>query len=166
MKKIIVLQATLFILFSSVTLSWGQQIVSEEAKRYFDRGMAAVEMAKSPADLEEAIREFQKAAELAPGWPDPYYNLGLIQEKTGRLGDALRNLRKYLELSPNSADSGDVKQLINKIEYKQEKAEESQNIIKKLTAPGKWIKISPTSAVSRFKKFFKGLGLDRGHISI
>ncbi|MDP2278615.1 MAG: hypothetical protein Q8K51_10375, partial [Nitrospirota bacterium] len=41
------------------------QIIPEEAKRHFDRGMAAVEMAKSPADYESAIKEFTQAARLA-----------------------------------------------------------------------------------------------------
>jgi len=69
-EKKFILQATLFILFSSVALSWGQQIVSEEAKRYFDRGMAAVEMAKSAEDYESAIKEFQETARIAPYWAD------------------------------------------------------------------------------------------------
>ena len=40
MKKIIVLHTTIFILFCGIALSFGQT-VSEEAKRHFDRGMAA-----------------------------------------------------------------------------------------------------------------------------
>ena len=57
------------------------QNISDEARRNFDRGMAAVEMAKSPADYKDAIKEFEKAAKLAPGWADVYYNLGMVQEK-------------------------------------------------------------------------------------
>ena len=101
----------------------GAQNVSDEAMRHFDRGQAAVEMAKTPADYEDAVREFEKAARLAPDWPDVYYNLGLIQEKVGKRADAIRNLTKYLELSPNANDSREVKKFIAKIEYKMEKAE-------------------------------------------
>jgi hypothetical protein len=46
-KKTIVLQATLFTLLFVAALSFGQQAVSEEAKRHSDRGMAAVKMAKT-----------------------------------------------------------------------------------------------------------------------
>lgn len=43
--------------------------ISDEAMRHFDRGQAAVEMAKSPADYEDAIKEFEKAMRLVPDWP-------------------------------------------------------------------------------------------------
>jgi len=35
--------------------------IPDEAMRHFDRGQAAAEMANSPADYEEAIREFKQA---------------------------------------------------------------------------------------------------------
>jgi tetratricopeptide (TPR) repeat protein len=104
------------------------QNISDEAMRYFDRGQAAVEMAKTQADYEDAIKEFEKAAKLAPEWPDVYYNLGLIQEKIGKYSDAIKNLTKYLELSPNASDSREVKKFIAKIEYKMEKALEAAKI--------------------------------------
>lgn len=44
------------ILLGGIEISFGQAI-PEEAKRYFDRGLAAVEMAKTPADYEKAIAE-------------------------------------------------------------------------------------------------------------
>jgi tetratricopeptide (TPR) repeat protein len=75
------------------------QNISDEAMHHFDRGQAAVEMAKSPTDYEDAIKEFEKAATLAPDWPDVYYNLGLIQEKLRKYDDAIKNLTKYLEFS-------------------------------------------------------------------
>jgi hypothetical protein len=119
MKKIIVLQATIFILFFGIASSFGQT-VSEEAKRHFDRGMAAVEMAKAPEDYEAAIKEFEQAARLAPDWPDVYYNLGMVQEKAEKYSDAVRSLRQYLRLAPNASDAETVKTLINKLEYKAE----------------------------------------------
>jgi len=51
------------------------ETVSEEAQRYMARGMAAVEMAETPKDYERAVREFEQAAQLAPNWPDVYFNL-------------------------------------------------------------------------------------------
>lgn len=58
MKKIIVFLASLSILLSGMNSSLAQQTVSDEAKRHFDRGMAAVEMAKSAGDYGNAIEEF------------------------------------------------------------------------------------------------------------
>ncbi|TRZ88818.1 MAG: tetratricopeptide repeat protein [Methanosarcinales archaeon] len=141
MKKIIGLQATLFILFCGITLSWGQQTISEEAKRHFDRGMAAVEMAKSPDDYAAAIKEFEQAIRLAPNWPDVYYNLGLVQEKAGKFKDAAGSLRQYLKLAPNSPDAEAVRTLADKLEFKAEQVitdEEALDIFVSLTDNSQW----------------------------
>jgi|GEM_PF-1158854 len=109
------------IIFSFVLCNDGfGQTISEEAKRYFNRGMAAVEMAKSPEDYTKAIQEFEKAAQLAPHWPDAYFNLGLVQEKAEKFGDAATNLKQYLRLAPNASDAEAVKSHISKLEYKAE----------------------------------------------
>lgn len=112
------------------------QNISDEAIRHFDRGQAAVEMATSTAGYEDAIKEFEKAARLASDWPDVYYNLGLIQEKVGKRADAIRNLTKYLELSPNATDYREVKRFIAKMDYKKEKVKAEYDKIKNLL--GTW----------------------------
>ncbi|MCD4677562.1 MAG: hypothetical protein K8S18_16445 [Desulfobacula sp.] len=58
------------------------QNIPDEARRHFDYGMAAVEMADSSDDYKSAIKEFEQAVGLAPGWADAYYNLGMVQEKS------------------------------------------------------------------------------------
>jgi len=121
MKNSIVVVPFFLVLLWGTLLSFGQQTVSEEAKRHFDRGMAAVEMAKSPEDYEPAIKEFEQAVRLAPDWPDVYYNLGMIQEKAEKYGDAIASFRNYLRLAPDAGDAETVKSLINKLEYKNEK---------------------------------------------
>jgi tetratricopeptide (TPR) repeat protein len=105
------------------------QNISDEAKRYFDRGVAAVEMAKSPADYQSAIKEFEQAINLAPGWPDVYYNLGLVQEKAEKYGDAVISFRQYLKYAPTANDVETVKSLINKLEYKRDKTDKKMEII-------------------------------------
>lgn len=114
------MQATIFILFCGIALSFGQT-VSEEARRHFYRGQAAVEMAKSPEDYAAAIEEFEQAARLAPGWPDPYYNLGLVQEKAGKFREAIVSLNRYLQLAPNAPDAAKIQEHIYKLEYKAER---------------------------------------------
>jgi len=109
----------ILMLLCAATAAFGQKI-SDEARRHFDRGMAAVEMAKTPADYEKAVVEFEKAKSLAPGWPDVYYNLGLIQDKAGMYSEAMENLRKYLHLAPDAKDAEAVRTLINKLDYKKE----------------------------------------------
>lgn len=92
------------IVIAGFSYSFGQNI-SDEARRHFDRGVAAVEMATSPADYEPAIKEFEQAARLAPDWPDVYYNLGMVQEKAEKYSDAITNLKQYLRLAPNATDA-------------------------------------------------------------
>ena len=120
MNKIFFLQTISCILFLGIGSAFGQA-VSDEAKRYFDRGVIAVELAKSPADYESAIKEFRQAASLAPDWPDVYYNLGLVQEKAESYNDAVTSLRQYLSLAPNAKDAAEVKSIIARTEYKNEK---------------------------------------------
>jgi len=106
-------------LLCAVGTAFGQKI-SDEARRHFDRGMAAVEIAKTPADYEKAVAEFEKAKTLAPDWPDVYYNLGLIQDKAGMYSEGMANLRRYLLLTPDAKDAEAVRTLINKLDYKKE----------------------------------------------
>jgi tetratricopeptide (TPR) repeat protein len=113
------------------------QNISDEARRHFDRGMAAVEMAKSPADYKDAIKEFEKAARLAPGWADVYYNLGMVQEKLNKYNEAVASFKQYLRLAPNASDTETVKSLVNKLEYKADKISEQAKIPALLV--GKWM---------------------------
>jgi len=134
----------------------GAQNVSDEAMRHFDRGQAAVEMAKTPADYEDAITEFEQAATLAPDWPNVYFNLGLIQEKVGKRVDAIRNLTKYVELSPNASDIREVKKFIAKIEYTMEKAEKKELLKALLSWSARGMGYTRTYKHLGTKKSFKG----------
>ena len=110
---------TVFLLAGLAAYTAGQN-VSDEARRYFDRGMAAVELAKSPDDFKAAINEFKQATVLAPDWADAHFNLGKVQEAVEMYTDAIASLRRYLQLAPNATDASEVASLINKIEYKAE----------------------------------------------
>jgi tetratricopeptide (TPR) repeat protein len=134
MKKTILLLATIFILLCGITSSIGQQAVSDEARRYFDRGMAAVEMAKSPEDYKAAIKEFEQAVKLAPEWPEAYRQLALAQEKAEKYRDAAASLKQYLRLAPNASDAEMVKTLINKLEYKQDQEEGVKRVYEMMTS--------------------------------
>ena len=108
-----------------ILLSWVSvalaDTVPEEAQRYMARGMAAIEMAKTPKDYERAVREFEQAAKLAPNWPDVYFNLGSVQAKAGNYGEAVRHYKRYLELAPKAPDAAKVREEIYKLEYRAEK---------------------------------------------
>ena len=142
------------------------QVIPDEAKRYFDRGVAAVELAKSPADYVSAIKEFRQAATLAPNWPDVYYNLGMVQEKAGKYNDAITSLKQYLRLAPNASDAATVKSLINKLEFKAEQEitkEVALDIYGSLSDKTKWRFVGEGSA---YKNYVQGLSRDGDRIGI
>lgn len=116
--------------------------VSEEAQRYMTRGIAAVEMAKSPGDYALAVKEFEKAARLAPDWPDIYYNLGNVQSKAGDYPSAMKSFQRYLELAPKSPDAAKVQEEIFKLEYRQERIRKVAGLV------GVWLAGKTPFAVS------------------
>jgi tetratricopeptide (TPR) repeat protein len=100
---------------------WGAP-TPEEAQRFFTRGLTAVEMAHSPADFAAAARELEKAKQIAPHWPEVYFNLGLIYKKSGKYDLAINNLRGYLKLVPEAKDAGQVREAIYRLEFLRERS--------------------------------------------
>lgn len=113
---------TAFIIIGLAAPAFGQDS-AEEARKHLVRGMAAIEMAKSDAELAAAATEFKKATELAPSMAAAWYNLGSVQSKMGQLKDAIASYRRYLILAPNADDARLVNDGIIKLEYMLERAE-------------------------------------------
>jgi tetratricopeptide (TPR) repeat protein len=87
-----------------------------------NRGAAAAKNAKDSNDFKDAAAEFEKASTLAPWMANAYYNLGVVQDKAGLYSNAIRSLKLYLMAAPNAPDTKSVQNLIDEIEYRQEKA--------------------------------------------
>ena len=96
--------------------------VPEEAERRMARGEAAFEAAKDVNGYADAMREFQAASNLAPWYSDAYFNLGIAQEKAGKVKAAMESFRFYLLAAPDGKDAADVKKRIYKLEYAAEQA--------------------------------------------
>lgn len=97
-----------------------KMIKPELLRRQMLRAQAAAETAQSFADYRKAIREFHLAAEISPQTPEIYYNLAAVQEESGAYDEAIKSLRKYLELVPAASDAQAVKDRIYKLEYKRD----------------------------------------------
>jgi len=97
-------------------------VVPEEAQRFMARGTAAVKIAKSEQDFNDAVAEFEKVTLAVPWLADAYYNLGIAQDKAGQYASAIKSLKLYLLAAPNAPDAQRVKELTYEIEYRQEKA--------------------------------------------
>ncbi len=52
---------------------------------------------------EDAVKDYNRAAELAPNWPELYNNRGLALRALGRETEAMADFAKVLELTPDSA---------------------------------------------------------------
>jgi hypothetical protein len=92
----------------------------EEARRHLVRGTAAIEMAKTDADLALAAEEFGKATELSPGWAFAWYHLGNVQSRMGRLQEAMASYKRYLALAPDDKEAGRVADELIKLEFRLE----------------------------------------------
>jgi len=109
---------------------------TEEARKHFVKGITAAETAKSPADFENAIKEFEIATGLAPNLAAAYFNLGAIQENLGRYEQAISNFRRYLQILPYAKDAQAVKEIITRTEQKFQSNKKTIEIYRKIT--GVW----------------------------
>ncbi|MCX7192098.1 MAG: PDZ domain-containing protein [Proteobacteria bacterium] len=93
-----------------------------DARRHMIRGVAAIEMAKSNAELALAADEFKRATELDPNLSAAWYNLGSVQSKLGQFDAAILSYQRYLARAPNAEDTQKVQDEIIKLEFRQEQA--------------------------------------------
>jgi len=118
--------------------------VSDAARKYMDRGIAAMEDAKGIDDFKAASDEFTKATNLAPWLGDAYRNLAIAQDKAGQYDAALKNLRLYLLTAPALPDEDWARSLMNKVEYRREKAARESSpetiAVKQQTEYEAWLK--------------------------
>lgn len=101
--------------------------IPEEARRHMAEGIAAMKIARDVSGYKEAEKQFEKARTAAPWWADPYFNIGVIKEKTWKLHygfdaergykAAVENLNLYLLAAPNAPDANAVRSKIYELEY-------------------------------------------------
>ncbi len=65
---------------------------------------------------DDAIKYYELAANIKPTWSKPYSRLGYAYLNKGDYTKALENFKKFLELDPNSAEAGNVKNVMTAIE--------------------------------------------------
>ncbi len=66
-------------------------------------------------DEHSAITEFQKAIALAPGEPSFHLSLGRSLEQVGRVADAVKEYRVFLEMAPTAPDAAQLKTHVNSL---------------------------------------------------
>jgi superkiller protein 3 len=56
---------------------------------------------KRQGKIEDAIKAYNKAIEIAPRYPSPYYNLGILYRDTGQRDIAVSFFKKAIEIAPD-----------------------------------------------------------------
>ncbi len=99
----------------------------DTARKYFSQALeispedevAAYNVAEilfSHQNIDEAIRYYEMAIKIKKDWSKPYHKLGLAYLNKGDYEQALVNLRKFLEMDPNSPEAPQVKSIIEAVE--------------------------------------------------
>lgn len=99
---------------------------TEDARRHMVRGVAAIEMAKSDAELAGAEEEFRIATEIDPAMAAAWFNLGAVQSRMGHLEEAIASYNHYLDLAPNAEDAPRIRDEVIKLQYRQEQQAKKQ----------------------------------------
>jgi tetratricopeptide (TPR) repeat protein len=98
--------------------------VPDEVDELVGQATYIFKTAKSEADFAEAAKAYQKVLLIAPWVPDYYFNLGTVQEKAGKLADAVASFKLYLLAAPNAEDARSVRQRIGVLKYQAQKETE------------------------------------------
>jgi len=111
------LKFIILLLILSSTFSFAQNEIPDNIKNQIIKGIAALESAKVPEDIESAFTLFKEAAKLEPNYPGVHYFLGkTLSLMQGNTGKAVSELKKYLELYPEAPDKEKVNAEIDQLE--------------------------------------------------
>jgi len=111
--RMILLGAT--VLLSTPDVAWAGPAPSVDNRQIAKQYVDAASAAKDVKDYDTAITMFQKAYELVPH-PALIFDLALSYRLAGRLGEALREYKRYLSIEPSGEQAEIVRDLIAEIE--------------------------------------------------
>ena len=67
------------------------------------------------ADFPASIHEYEEAIRIKPDTMNAHYNLAVVLEKAGQVERARQEYQTYLQLSPDAADSAEVRARLKKM---------------------------------------------------
>lgn len=101
------------------SLPWAASAeVSEAARQAFVKGTTVAKQAKNADQQLIAVKHFEEAVKLAPGWTDALYNLAVAQELAGRYSDAQATLKRYIQTKPGEKEARKAQDKIYALEGK------------------------------------------------
>jgi tetratricopeptide (TPR) repeat protein len=90
------------------TLNEAEQINSENAELYLNRGLIHANRQEFPA----AVKDFEKTLALAPKYARAHYYVGRAYNRTGRPDKMVEHFQIFLKLAPDSPDAPMVRSLM------------------------------------------------------
>ncbi len=87
-------------------------VTPTDAKAHFYLGELYRKQRKAPADAEQAIAAYQRAAECDPSYPDPQRSLGLLYYTSGKKAEARQAFERYLQLKPHADDRQQLREYL------------------------------------------------------
>ena len=73
---------------------------------------------------------FKQLLKINPNFPQAYFGLGICFEKLGKINDAIRYLRKFSNIKPNSINAAEVKRHLDKLKSQVEFRQTDMKIVK------------------------------------
>jgi tetratricopeptide (TPR) repeat protein len=83
------------------------------AQAYYQRGAVR---GRELGEYASAVADLTRATELAPEWPDPYLQRGLLHRFNGSPAAARGDLERYLALAPEGAWSDEARRQLAALE--------------------------------------------------
>ena len=123
---LLALLVSLLPLFAQDATTNAATVIPEAAREHFLMGSTLYSNATSVAGFKLAAKGFQQAAELAPQWSKPRYNLALTEEAAEDYAGAIDDLKCYQAFYLAEAEARAVQDKIYTLKAKQAlKAEET-----------------------------------------
>ena len=120
-------------LFAQDAATNAAPLIPEAAREHFVMGTTLYSNATSVADFKQAADEFQQAADLAPQWSKPRYNLAWAKEAAEDYAGAIADLKRYQQFNLPEAEARAVQDKIYVIKAKLAKAEMKKGEAEKVT---------------------------------
>jgi hypothetical protein len=98
-------EAAEFEVFKASARSWRELAVKPELPEETRREKVLAEEALREQDLEAAIAHYLAGLKLTPLWPQGHFNVALLAAEFGDYFDAVRHMRRYVELVPEAPDA-------------------------------------------------------------
>ena len=159
-NRFLILFFNILIIALSVNLTNAQQEIPDNIKDLILKGINAIDSSKVPEDIDDALRYFKEANKLAPDFPDVHYYLGkTLAMLQGNGRNAVKELRKYIELYPDAPDKESVESDISRLEDALKSERKSALIDVDLIAlsDGIYVKSLNTKAIHRLGSRFQVL---------